>query len=433
MPLLRSFKSSSVRALICVSLASGLAASANFQILYEFGRAGDGMNPASLPVIDGDGVLYGTTSSGGSVQVCTNGCGTVFALTPPASPGGAWTEQVLWSFGAGVDGKNPMGRLALRADGVLYGSTPYGGTGNCTNGCGTVFALTPPASPGGAWTEQVLYSFSGGTDAATPLAGVSLGANGILYGTTYAGGTANFGTVFSLTPPISPGGPWTETVLHSFKGAPDDGANPTQIVALGSKGVLYGTTVAGGSNTNGGTAFSLIPPAATGGSWAEKVIYRFNGRPGHGGGGISPDTSLVLGNGVLYGTTGTTATIFSLTPPSAPGGSWSDNILIEKLSLGTPMGNLLLDVSTGAIFGTSWQGGQSQACGAGGCGTAWEAVPSTSPGGPWSFHIMHDFSLTDGAYPQEGVSQNNGTLYGTTELGGAYGGGIAFSLSPGAS
>ena len=60
-----------------------------------------------------------------------------------------------WTAGVAI-GSGPSGHP------VLYGTTNYGGTTSCYLGCGTVFSLTPPASPGGSWTEAVLYSFQGG-------------------------------------------------------------------------------------------------------------------------------------------------------------------------------------------------------------------------------------------------------------------------------
>ena len=74
-------------------------------------------------------------------------------------------------------------------------------------------SLTPPRSAGGSWTEAVLYNFP---SPAQPQAGLAVGEDGVLYGTTLLGGSSNFGTVFSLTPPSSPAGEWTETVLYSF-------------------------------------------------------------------------------------------------------------------------------------------------------------------------------------------------------------------------
>ena len=93
-------------------------------------------------------------------------------------------------------------------DGVLYGTTQYGGVAAgspCSyygaSGCGIVFQLTPPAAPGGAWTETVLHSFAGlDGDGALPEAALVLSTRGLLYGTTSSGGTAGDGTVFAIKP-----------------------------------------------------------------------------------------------------------------------------------------------------------------------------------------------------------------------------------------
>jgi uncharacterized repeat protein (TIGR03803 family) len=172
-------------------------------------------------------VLYGTTSYGGSSEN-----GTVFSLAPPASPGGAWTKATLYNFNGTPDGSSPYySGVVIGKKGTLYGTTLFGGTA----GYGTVFELRPPASPGGVWTEVVLHSFAGGSDGELPYAGLAIGSGPggypVLYGTTTYGGTGpctvNYpgcGTVFSLTPPASPSGAWTEAVLHNFTGTPTDGA-----------------------------------------------------------------------------------------------------------------------------------------------------------------------------------------------------------------
>ena len=136
---------------------------------------------------------------------------------------------------------------------MLYGTTEVGGTQSpCPYyyGCGTVFSLTPPASSGGAWTEKILHIFNGGSDGQWPSAGVIIGPGGVLYGTTTGGGPSDNGTIYSLTPPASPGGEWTEAILYAFSGP--DGSRPAAALLMGPNGVLYGTTY------NGGTTWS--PP-----------------------------------------------------------------------------------------------------------------------------------------------------------------------------
>jgi len=83
-----------------------------------------------------------------------------------------------------------------------------------------VFELSPPATSGGSWTESILHSFSG-ADGEVPLAGLIMDTDSTgqllhLYGTTNAGGTQGWGTVYKLTPPSASGGSWTESVLYSF-------------------------------------------------------------------------------------------------------------------------------------------------------------------------------------------------------------------------
>lgn len=192
------------------------------------------------------GVLLGTTFDFGGRF---NG-GTVFALTPPASAGGAWTHQVLHRFTNGSsDGAHPTAGVTIGAGGVLYGTTSQGGTSLM----GTVYTLTPPASSGDKWTEAVIHEFGGGSaDGASPLGGIAIGEGGALYGTTQYGGEGTAceggcGTAFSLTWPSSPGGTWAETVLHSFSGAASDGNEPQASLAISKGGALFGTTVSGGT------------------------------------------------------------------------------------------------------------------------------------------------------------------------------------------
>jgi uncharacterized repeat protein (TIGR03803 family) len=201
--------------------------------------------------------------------------------------------ETLYNFD-GSDGAGPVGRLARGPDGVLYGATYGGGS----NGWGSVFSLTPPSSPGGEWTQAVLNSFTGGDDGSQPGAGVIIDLAGTLYGTTTFGGVYGYGVVFSLTPPASPGGAWTETVLHHFTGG-DDGADPNGSLVRTSNGIRFGTTSYGGENLSQGVAFALIPPSPPGGAWTESVLHSFGGT----GDGRQPFSSLIESDGVFYGTT----------------------------------------------------------------------------------------------------------------------------------
>ncbi|HEY3638385.1 MAG TPA: choice-of-anchor tandem repeat GloVer-containing protein, partial [Rhizomicrobium sp.] len=148
------------------------------------------------------GVLYGTTTTGGSAND-----GVVFELAPNG------TETVLHNFTGGpTDGMQPnYGSLIRDKAGNLYGTTAGGGTHTLG---GTVFKLTPDG------TESLLYSFTGGSDGASPAGGVILDSTGNLYGTTFGGGSsAGYGVAYKLAPD------GTETVLYSFQGG-NDGQYP---------------------------------------------------------------------------------------------------------------------------------------------------------------------------------------------------------------
>lgn len=189
-----------------------------------------------------------------------DGCGTVFKLTPTSKGPTTWAETVLHSFlGAPSDGAGPFAGLIADKEGALYGTTFYGGTAS-----GTVFKLTPPAKGQTGWTETVLYNFCSQpncSDGAAPYAGLIADEEGALYGTTGNGGI-NFGTVFKLTPPANGQTTWTETVLYRFCSQPScsDGGLPLAGLIFDKEGVLYGTTFGGGSSgLVGGTVFKMTP------------------------------------------------------------------------------------------------------------------------------------------------------------------------------
>ncbi len=213
----------------------------------------DGSDGAYLygPVLlDSAGDIYGTTETGGAVCPDHVTCGFVFKLT---TSNGEIVETILHKFVGGTDGEWPVGALAIDQAGNLYGSSLFGG-GNNANcyGCGTVFQLSPAS--GGGWTESVLHSFADGTmDGFNPFAGVIRDNAGTLYGTTaYGGSSGGNGTVFMVDTSGA------ETVLYSFAGGTSDGAYPDAGVVMGADGNLYGTTQEGGTN-NYGTIFEVTP------------------------------------------------------------------------------------------------------------------------------------------------------------------------------
>ncbi len=231
--------------------------------LYSFLSVPDGAQPQSTPVFDASGKLYGTTILGGSSVACglDQGCGTIFQLTPPSTAGGEWTETDLYAFGSQTnDGFEPRSGLVFAKSGVFYGVTEGGGT----SGRGTVYQLSAPASSGGSWSESILYSF-GGSNGDSPFGAPTLGNDGSIYGSTMAGGNG-LGNVFQLAPPAASGDPWTETSLYSFESK----EYPLAGLTLGKGGWLYGTTTGGmgggdcatsktGQNIGCGEVFRILP------------------------------------------------------------------------------------------------------------------------------------------------------------------------------
>ena len=148
-------------------------------VLHSFLGA-DGAWPLGALVQDASGNLYGTTYVGGAYNY-----GTVFKLTLSG------TVTVLYSFTGGVDGAKPYGSLVRDAQGNLYGTTFYGGANNH----GTVFEVSPSG------IERVFHSFiQAGLDGGSPVAGLVQDSNGVLFGTTSYGGSYNYGTVFMVIP-----------------------------------------------------------------------------------------------------------------------------------------------------------------------------------------------------------------------------------------
>ena len=337
----------------------------------------------------------------------------LFATSTRATAG----ERVLYSFANDhLDGNDPYSSLIFDAAGNLYGTTYSGGA----YGYGTVFELTPAA--GGTWTEKVLHSFiNDGTDGHEPYAGLIFDAAGNLYGTTFAGGPSDLGTVFELTP--AGGGTWTEKVLHTFNNDGTDGYEPYAGLILDAAGNLYGTTQGGGTAFTG-TVFQLTP--AAGGTWTEKVVYSF---ANNGTDGTVPKAGVIFdAAGNLYGTTSeggpsNAGTVFELTP--AGGGTWTEKVL-HTFGSSTdgidPVAGLIFD-GAGNLYGTTSRGGTYN------LGTAFELTPAG--GGTWMERVTHSFGNgTDGANPQAGlIFDGAGNLYGTTFHGGSFGGGTVFRLN----
>ena len=338
------------------------------------------------------------------------GSGTVFKLTPPRQ-GRIWTEVVLHRFGGGNDGANPVAGLLLGRNGALYGTTLNGGNTRCPQGCGVLFKVDQSGR------ETVLYRFTGtNADAANPGAGVIFDQNGNLFGTSEQGGDQGFGAVFKLT---RTGGVWKESTLHSFHEF-KDGYDPHDGLVMDQAGSLYGTTMKGGRSLDG-VIFQMTQDSS---GWNFTTLYSFDP---HGGDGIHPVSGLIFDQaGALYGTTQfggaknslDSGTVFKL-PLSG------DERLLYSFTGGKdgsqPTAGVVFD-HTGALYGTTFAGGHS------GQGVVFKLTPQTD--GSYVETVLHSFTGgSDGGGPLGGlVLGKDGALYGTASVGGRENQGVIFRL-----
>jgi len=412
--------------LLGVSLLAANTFATTEKVVYSLQGPPDGSSPQASLVADSAGNLYGTTEVGGSNY------GAVFELSPPATAGGTWTEQVLHTFqNDSTDGTYPTGTLVFDKQGNLYGTTQEGGP----SGTGTIFELTAPTTAGGEWTEAILWTFPANfLKGYSPAGKLSIDAAGNLYGTTGAGGpkvkTCTLcGVVFELVKPKTSDQVWAERVLYNFGVVAHDGFVPSPDLLL--RGGMYGTTRAGGTN-NYGTVFQLTPHT---GLWTETILYNFASSEG-----IVPQGGLIAdAAGNLFGTTSSggtdetcsCGTIYELSPPAVAGGAWQKSTLYSFTGLSDgarPFGPLWRD-SLDDLFGTTTIRGESQH---GGAGTVFKLKAPAVSGGVWTFVLLHDFGTTpgDGGAPLGGLILQNGLLYGTTQAGGTDNLGAVFSVTP---
>lgn len=407
------------RLVLLVVLVSALATGAQAQtytVLHSFTGGSDGGGPYAGLSMDRGGNLYGTTAAGGS------GHGTVFELS---RRGSGWLFHPLYDFAGGNDGEGPLARVIFGPNGTLYGTTYAGGNVGCSGGygCGTVFNLRPPVTICRAvfckWVETVLYRFNGDSDAANPLFGdVIFDQAGKIYGTTDNGGGQGCGgigcgTVFQLSPGS---GGWSESVLYRFTGDGGDGANPYAGLLLDGAGNLYGTTKAGGPVSNG-TIFQLSP---SGSGWAESVLYGFDAA--NDGfwpvGGLIFDQSGNLIGATTSGGVNAGGIAFQFTRPGTEGVLTS---FVGHLEGGV-YGSLTMDAA-GNLYGMNYDDGAYDH------GSVFKLSPSLDG---WTYTDIYDFTGgPDGQCPYGNVLIDaQGNLYGTAELGGQYGAGVVWEITP---
>jgi uncharacterized repeat protein (TIGR03803 family) len=301
----------------------------------------------------------------------------------------AQTYVVLHRF-KGTDGAAPYGLLTLDRKGNLYGMTRDGGA----HDKGTVFKLSNTR-------EKLLYSFSGTPDGAHPLRGLIRDSAGNLYGATALGGTFGGGAVFKLDVKGN------ESVLYGFAGG-KDGEQPQSSLVRDPAGILYGTTLLGGTSNNG-TVFKVDTTGT------QTVLHSFAG----GADGEFPYSGLIRdAQGYLYGTTGgdgfsSLGTIFKVDTTGHETVLYSFQGGVDGEQ---PMGSVIRD-SARNLYGTTYLGGS-------GSGTVFKLDKNGN------HTVLYSFAGgADGANPLGGLVRDQaGTLYGTTENGGTENSGTVFAV-----
>jgi uncharacterized repeat protein (TIGR03803 family) len=260
------------------------------QVIFTFPA---GSAPLSGLTLYGNGTLFGASSGGQANN------GYIYGLRPLGNSG-LYSPQLVYGFTGGIGGGYPAGGVTVGSDGLLYGTTLFGGNSKCVfvkkqSGCGVIYRLAPSVS-GLAYTETVLHSFAGGKD--------GIGAGGLiadasynLYGATRYGGNGE-GTVFALKASGGKKPSYSYATIYTFANT-DDGHYPNPELAVDSGGALYGTAQ-GGKNKKG-TVFILVPPAPHASSWSFELLHSFSGSTDD---GAVPVGRLALDeSGNVYGAT----------------------------------------------------------------------------------------------------------------------------------
>jgi uncharacterized repeat protein (TIGR03803 family) len=368
-----------------------------FVVLHNFNDTGGVYNDTVGPypraaLLASGGVLYGTTPEGG-----TSGNGTIFKV---GEDGSGFT--VLHSFNS-ADGAYPVAAL-ISSGGVLYGTAVNGGASDS----GTVFRI---GEDGSGFT--VLHEFDG-NDGSGPFAAL-VGSGGVLYGTAAYDGASGAGTLFRIGEDGS-----GFTILHEFDFSPTNGCRPVAAL-IRSGGVLYGTTLMGGSasygqsfNAGPGTVFKIGEDGS-----GFTLLHSFDNVIRNGN---SPFGALVRSGGVLYGTTVGGGFGYGIVFKIGEDGSGFTPIHTfnpyNEADTIYPQGSLI--ESDGVLYGAAGatEGGNN------GFGAVFKMNKDGS-----GFEVIHRFANGDGAFPRAGLVSSGGAFYGATTQGGPSGGGVVFRLA----
>jgi len=286
-------------------------------------------------------------------------------------------------------------------------------------------AITPGlVSNAHAQTETNIAYFS----TSITYGGVTFDSAGNLYGVTDNGGNSpncggvgsGCGSIFELSP--AGGTAWTQTTIYNFQDHAD-GALPLAGLTFDSAGNLYGTNFGSyteGGTTHGGVAFELSHAS---GNWTFTPLYTFDQTRET----VPPSSPLTIdAAGNLYGVTYyggrySNGSVFEL---SKTGEVWKETILHSFGGPGDgaqPSGPVVID-SEGNLYGTTATGGSM------GRGTVFQLSRQSS--GTWTENLLYTFPSSGGASQAGLIFDSAHNLYGTTLVGGTYGAGGVFRLTP---
>jgi uncharacterized repeat protein (TIGR03803 family) len=342
----------------------------------------NGITSKYPPVEYSNGLVYGVTRNGGTYNE-----GIIYSFDPASEE-----KNVVFSF-EGLNGRYPSSPLLFSSDGFLYGLTDEGGA----NDDGTLYAYNPEDN-----SLVILHSFDSISDGKSPIGRLAETVNGLLYGTTYTGGSNEFGILFSYTKATN-----AIEVLFNF----DDiqGKLPKSGVTLADDGILYGVTNSGGSN-NLGVIFSYDPATITFSKRFEFTEITM---------GVNPSGELFqAADGLLYGITLSPlgGVIFDFNPVT--------DVYTKRKQLSSTIDGFscyggFVEANNGKLYAMSAEYSSFS-------GSLFEFDPGSN-----EYEIKVVFDGLNGHFPESSLFQaSSGLLYGVTTLGGSENAGVLFSYYP---
>jgi len=358
-------------------------AQGSYSVFHAFDWS-DGAGP-NTPLIQAlDGNFYGTTGGGPAGHGPLDGS-TIFRI----DPAGTLTTLHVTTESEGV---LILAGLLQASDGLFYGTASSGGDFSG----GTAFRI----DAAGHFTK--LHDFGSGPIWDNPVAPLMQASDGNIYGTT--AGSFNPGALFRIDPAGN------LSLVRTFVSA-SDGSNSAAALIEGPGGKLYGTLTQAGPGPSWGTVFSLAFDAEFSVVWAFPVA-----------------TAGVTTAGVVEGTDGNHYGLTTVGGPSIAGSVFvidqTDRTsfladLDPVVDGAQPRDSLLLGLD-GSFYGTATNGGQHD------LGTVFRFNPSEG------LVPLHSFggAAPDGKNPIWGLLQaDDGNFYGSTDFGGAFGGGTVYRVN----